>query len=262
MRVFRQRGWVAAALLTLLVTACGSPAGEGIAVGAATDAVFADEEVTGAAEAYFQALADLDYRTMETLSTGLANTAARYGLQVLAADPDAFGAREVEVVEPLQVRSGSPILDGALDLESKGLPGPPLRIRDVTMATTGDGHLVEGYTRDGRTLEEVFRDLDIDMTVDGATVSADLVLTDPIQGVVLLPVTVQAEGLPVQVGADGSRLADGGPPLADGGGTVEAGDEAVFALTFRDVADPGSVSAVELVIVVGEQSTKLLVPLQ
>jgi hypothetical protein len=256
----------AVAVLLLILTACGGADGEpaddasAATAGAATAA--GRRGAAEVAERYFSALAQIDYATMADLSTGLAHTAARYGLQVLAADPDAFTARDLEVVEPLVAVDGSDELDGLLDLTTKGLGGTPLRISEIRVEPAGDGWVVADYARDGRPLAEVFRDLEVEIVTDDLELRADLVLTDPVAGVLLLPVTITAGGEAVSVDADTTTAGAARVPLTEGAGRVGAGEEAVLALTFGDVADPAALDAVQLGLLVGRRALTLDVPLR
>ncbi len=234
-----------------------------VAGGCAGDDAGPGEEALAAAETYFTALADADYDAMAAVSTGLALTAARYGQQVLVADPDAFGPRDLVEVTPLAVGDGEE-LDGALELRTKGLDDGGLRITDIAMAADGDGWLVADYARDGRPLSEVFRPLAASAEGGGWQVSATVALTDVDGQVLLVPIAVSAGDVEVEVVPDATSLVGATAPGAVevvGAGAVSFDSEGVMALVFRDVADPTAATAIDIGLLVQGSPVTATLPL-
>ena len=198
-----------------------------------------------AATAYVQALAATDYDTMASLSVGSANDAARYGQQVLLADPEAFSSRDLVVLEPLAVPDGGDgtYLDGELELSTKGISGAPLRINTITMLSTADGWKVDGYDRDGRSTAELFRNVSTgphQLAFDGvdvASISATVLLADVAEDVVLLPIAVTAGAHNVTIVPERSTFTLGGRQIQVtdiiGTATVESLHEQILVLLAR-----------------------------
>ncbi|WP_157965460.1 hypothetical protein [Euzebya rosea] len=202
-------------------------------------------EAVAAATTYVQALAAADYDTMASVSTGSANDAARYGQQVLLADPEAFSSRDLVVLEPLMVpdQGDGTVLDGELELSTKGISGAPLRIDTITMLATADGWKVDGYDRDGRNTAELFHNVTTgphQLAFDGvdvASIHATVLLTDAAEDVVLLPISVTAGPQAVTIVPERSTFTLGGRriPVSDviGSASVEPLREQVVVLVAR-----------------------------
>lgn len=207
---------------------------------------------------YVEALAEADYDTMAAVSVGPANVAARYGQQVLLADPRAFGSRDLEILQPLNVPDGGDgsALDGSLELTTKGIDGAPLRIGNIRMEPTSDGWAISSYDRDGRGIGELFHDVTAGphvLTVDGinvATASASILLTDVGDDVVLLPIAITAGPGGVTVIAERSAFTVGDRIVEvteiTGPETVEPQSEAIVLVIARDVDDPGDTNHVSI----------------